>query len=173
MKRLLFVSILMPLLANPAVAAEIEDVHFVEAYRVDDVRLKLNNLGLMRYKGIIKAMVAGLYLQDDVSPEHLLEDVAKRLEIEYFWSLKANDIVKASNQLLSENVDDLTLRKLRPRIDLFARSRHDSDFKRQAQGCDSRRRFRRRVFLHLVRQEANGRVVKAAASQHTPLAGSR
>jgi hypothetical protein len=100
-----------------AVAAEIENVQFVEGYRLGDVMLPLNNVGLMRHKGLIKAMVAGLYIQDGTPPDRVLSDVSKRLEIEYFWSLKGAQIVKASEKLLSDNVDNLTLQRLKPQFD--------------------------------------------------------
>ncbi len=100
-----------------AAAEEIENVRFVEGYRVGDHQLRLHNVGSMRYKRVIKAMVAGLYLQSGVESDRALDDVAKRLEIEYFWSLKAKDIVKASDKLLQDNVDARTLQRLRPKIE--------------------------------------------------------
>ncbi len=102
---------------NLASAAEIANVRFADSYRLGDLALRLNNVALMRYKGIFKAMVAGLYIPDGTPPNRILNDVPKRLEIEYFWSLKAKDIVKASEKLLADNVDQQTLRELRPRLD--------------------------------------------------------
>ena len=109
--------ILITLSATSTLSAEIENVQFSEGYRIDGVTLKLNNVGLMRYKAVLKAMVAGLYITDVTPPDQVLTDVPKRLEIEYFWALKAADIVRASNELLAKNVDEQTVRKLRPQID--------------------------------------------------------
>jgi hypothetical protein len=100
-----------------ASAAEIENVKFSDAYRIGDVTLRLNNVGLMRYKVFFKAMVAGLYINEGTPPNGVLTDVPKRLEIEYFWALKAKDVVKASEKLLSENIDEPTLKKLQPQLD--------------------------------------------------------
>lgn len=98
-------------------SAEIADVSFAESCRVDGTRLELHNVALMRYKRIFKAMAAGLYLAPGTSSAEVLGDVPKHLEIEYFWALKATDIVKASNRLLNDNVDAETLRALKPRLD--------------------------------------------------------
>ena len=104
---------------GPAFATEIENVQFSDGYRFDNVTLRLNNVGLMRYKVVFKAMVAGLYMQEGTPTDQVLADVTKRLEIEYFWALKANDIVRASEQLLARNVDERTLRELKPQLDLM------------------------------------------------------
>ncbi len=103
--------------AFSVVAAEIEDVHFSDGYRVDDINLKLSNVGLMRYKVVFRAMVAGLYIAEGTPPDRVLTDVPKRLEIEYFWALKAKDIVTASEQLLANNVDAQARRKLKAQLD--------------------------------------------------------
>ena len=117
--RVIFFAVLPLLISFPrlANAAEIEQVRFVDAYRLGRDTLELSNLGLMRYKGLLKAMVAGLYLPPGIAPTQALSDIPKRLEIEYFWSLRAKDIVKASDKLLADNVDETTLRKLRPQIE--------------------------------------------------------
>ena len=104
---------------NLAAGAEIANVHFADSYHVANATLRLNNVALMRHKGFFKAMAVGLYMPDGTPPSRVLTDVPKRLEIEYFWSLEAKHIVKASEKLLADNVDQQTLRVLRPKVDHF------------------------------------------------------
>ena len=98
-------------------AAELEGVQFADQYRFDDATLDLNCVGLLRYKLFIKAYVAALYLGPGVSPEQVLADVPKRLELNYFWSIKGPDFAKAGDHVLEQNVDSETLARLRPRLD--------------------------------------------------------
>jgi hypothetical protein len=98
-------------------ALEIEGVAFPAEYRTGDVRLVLQNAALLRYRIFIKAYVAALYLGEDVKTEQVLSDVPKRLEIDYFWAIRAPDFVKATEHGIAANVTRETLRRLRPRID--------------------------------------------------------
>lgn len=81
----------------------------------------LNNVGLMRYNVVIKAMVAGLYLGEGVEPKQALTDVSKRIEIHYFWSLKGADIVDASEKLLTGNASRERIQSVRSQIDQMHR----------------------------------------------------
>src|SRR5512143_1654330 len=90
-----------------AAAAEIEGVRFAERRQVGDASLELNCVGLLRYKYVIKAYVAALYLGN----------VPKRLEISYFWNLDGGDIARAGDEILAQNLDAETRVKLRPRLD--------------------------------------------------------
>ena len=98
-------------------AAEIEGIKFPDDRRVGKTKLVLNNVGLMRYNIVIKAMVAGLYLGEGVEPAQALGDVPKRIEIHYFWSLKGADIVDASDKLLAANVSSDKIQAVRGQID--------------------------------------------------------
>jgi len=109
--------LLLFVLTSSGSSAEIEGVKFVNAYRINDTPLKLNNVALMRYKVVIKAMVSALYLPEGVSSDKLLTDVPKRLEIEYFWALKKADIVDASNKLLAANLSPGYLRSIQREVD--------------------------------------------------------
>lgn len=101
----------------PGQAAQIENVTFQESIEVGNVQFRLNNCGLMRYKVVIKAMVAGLYLEPGTKPKDALSDVGKRLEIQYFWDLKGKDISEAANKLLAQNLSPEEYRCLRPQLD--------------------------------------------------------
>ena len=100
-----------------AAAVELEGVRFEERRQIGDASLDLNCVALLRYKYVIKAYVAALYLGSGVGPSDVLGDVPKRLEINYFWNLDGGDIAKAGDEILARNVDAATRVKLRSRLD--------------------------------------------------------
>jgi hypothetical protein len=104
-------------LGTPASAKEIEGVRFADEIRAGATGLRLNDVGLMRYRYVIKAYVAALYLGEGVPSAELLADVPKRLEIEYFYGIQAPGFVQATNRGIADNVSPETLAALRPRID--------------------------------------------------------
>lgn len=99
--------------------AQIEGVTFRDEHRIGDTRLVLNNVTLVRYQIVIKAMVAGLYLGEKVKPAELFQDVPKRLELHYFWGLAGKDIVDASDKLLVKNLPAAKLTSLKDKIELM------------------------------------------------------
>ncbi|WP_010588083.1 chalcone isomerase family protein [Schlesneria paludicola] len=106
------------LISGPMIsAAEIEGVTFPDNRHIGKTKLVLNNVGLMRYNIVIKAMVAGLYLGEGIEPKQALADVPKRIEIHYFWNLKGTDIVDASEKLLVANATSERIQKVRGQID--------------------------------------------------------
>jgi hypothetical protein len=98
-------------------AAEIENVRFADEIRHGNVTMRLNCMGLLRYRLIFKAYVAALYLGEGVAGTDALADVPKRLELSYFWSIQARDFAKAGDHILLQNVDAETFAALRPRLD--------------------------------------------------------
>lgn len=99
---------------------EIEGVHFAPTVQAGGRELALSNVGLLRYRVVIKAYVAALYLEPGVTPAEALGDVAKRLEAEYFWALAGRDFGPATLTGMRQNVDAATLESLRPRLEQFA-----------------------------------------------------
>jgi Chalcone isomerase-like len=97
--------------------ALIEGVEFKDSYSLGDQKLFLNNVALMRYKVVIKAMVSALYLGEGVKPSEVLKDVPKRIEIHYFWNLEGKEIAKAADRLLAENISVTRLETIRTEID--------------------------------------------------------
>jgi len=91
-------------------------VTFAERVDAGGTELALSGLGLLRYRVVFKAYVAALYLEPGSDPERVLEDVPKRLEIEYFWSISAEDIARAGDELLRRNLDDETWQSLADRV---------------------------------------------------------
>lgn len=99
--------------------AQIEGVTFRDECKIGETRFVLNNVTLVRYQIVIKAMVAGLYLGEKAKPADLFKDVPKRLELHYFWSLAGKDIVTASDKLLVQNLSPAKMTALREKIDLM------------------------------------------------------
>lgn len=108
---------LLTALSPAALAATIEDVAFDDAIQLDDRSLQLHGLGLLRYRVVFRAYVAGLYLEDASDAKRVLSDVPKRLELSYFWGLEGPQFAAAADELLARNLDAKTLASLRPRID--------------------------------------------------------
>jgi len=102
--------------ARLAGAAEIQGVKFSGQIRVGDTELVLANVGLLRYRIFIKAYVAALYLGPGVEVGRLFDDVPKRLEIEYFYSIAAGGFANATEVGIAANVDGQELERLKPRI---------------------------------------------------------
>lgn len=118
MKRTIAHSIIcLLLLVVPVKAATIEGVTFSDSYTSENTSLQLNNVGLLRYRILIKAYVAALYLGEGVQANAVLTDVPKRLELHYFWSINGPDFGKAADSILADNVPADTLHSLRSRLD--------------------------------------------------------
>ena len=98
-------------------AAEIEGVYFPDQFREADQVLTLRGVGLVRRLFFIKLLVAGLYLQDDVSADQALWDVAKRLEMQAFRAIAGSEFAQEAEQALRDNVPSSTITALRPSID--------------------------------------------------------
>ncbi|ADB16584.1 conserved hypothetical protein [Pirellula staleyi DSM 6068] len=104
-------------ITSPLGGAEVDKVAFEDRLKAGDTNLQLQGCGLMYYKTVFKALAAALYIDEKADLRDPLADVPKRIEIEYFWSLKAKDIVAASEKLLVDNVPADKLKQLRPAID--------------------------------------------------------
>jgi hypothetical protein len=111
------VALVVATVAPIAMAKEIEGVRFADEVHAGSATLRLNDVGLMRYRYVIKAYVAGLYLGEGGRADAVLADFPKRLEIEYFYAIKADGFANATNVGIAANVDAETLAKLRPKID--------------------------------------------------------
>jgi hypothetical protein len=100
----------------PLNAAEIEGIRFNGTYVAENTKLRLTGVGLLRYWGF-KAYVGALYLEEGASIDDVMSDTAKRLELEYFRSIKGKDFGPATNKSIAKNVDSKTFDRLRPQID--------------------------------------------------------
>jgi hypothetical protein len=109
------------LAARPAIASGVEvgNVNFAEQAGSGSSKLDLHGAGVLRYRGLIRAYAAALYLAPGAAAERALDDVPKRLEIEYFWSLEAEDFANAADQLLARIGPADRLAALRDRLQYF------------------------------------------------------
>ncbi len=104
-------------LAADLPAKEIEGVTFSDRVQAGAVALRLNEVGLLRYRYIIKAYVAALYLGESATSANVLMDVPKRLEIEYFYAIKASGFAEATEVGIAANVASEQIPSLRGRIE--------------------------------------------------------
>ena len=102
-------------------AAEIEGVRFIDQLSVGASELRLHGTGLLRYRVFIKGYVAALYLDEsfagEATPNTVLADVRRRLEIEYFWAIPADKFANATVEGISRSTDPATFERLRRSID--------------------------------------------------------
>lgn len=99
-----------------ASAIDVGDVRFATRATAGASQLEILGAGVLRYRGVIRAYAAALYAAPDLVPDRVLEDVPKRLEIEYFWSLDAEDFASAANELLERTQSPAQLAALRDRL---------------------------------------------------------
>lgn len=99
-----------------AAARTVEGVSFAPSVRVGEEHLRLHRAALLRWKGLLKVSVAGLYLAPDVAPDRVLDDVPKRLEIEYLRGFEAQDFVRSTVTLVQRNVTPERFAALRPAL---------------------------------------------------------
>ncbi len=97
-------------------AAEIEGIRFNDTYVAENTKLRLTGVGLLRYWGF-KAYVGAFYLEEGASNDSFKSDTAKRIELEYFRSIKGKDFGPATNKSIAKNVDSKTFDRLRPQIE--------------------------------------------------------
>jgi hypothetical protein len=108
-----------------APAAEIEGVRFAEERSIDGFDLRLHAVGLLRYRYVVKAYVAALYLGDGSSTDDVLADTPRRLEIEYFWPIGAEDFARATLEGIGRTHDGEDFARLRERIEALNREYED------------------------------------------------
>lgn len=110
--------LLLPLGAQ-ADHIELENRQFDHEFRRHGVTLQINGAGLQRFLGIFKVYVGALYLPGDVTADQVLEDIPKRLEVEYLRDVRAEHISWMADRAMAENMDAHTLEGLRQRLDQY------------------------------------------------------
>ena len=114
--KIILLILLNGMIAFPIYAAEVAGTVFNDSYSAGNKALRLTGAGLLRYWGF-KAYTGALYLEEGASIGDVLSDTAKRLELEYFRSIKGKDFGPATDKSIAQNVDSKTLDRLRLRID--------------------------------------------------------
>ena len=105
------------LVAASSGAASIEGVEFDERVTAGDRVLALQSLGLFRYRIFFKGYVAALYLEPGTPANDVLENVPKRLELQYFWPISGEKFGFAAKSALEKNLDAQSFERLRPRVE--------------------------------------------------------
>ncbi|BCS99153.1 hypothetical protein DSLASN_47850 [Desulfoluna limicola] len=98
-------------------AATIDEVRFALSYQVGEERLKLRGVASLRYLKFIKAYAGGLYMPENVRSDDVLSDVPKRLVLEYFQTIEAEDFADATRKMVEKNTDTETLSRIAPALD--------------------------------------------------------
>lgn len=116
---ILLMSVLSIFYVHPSVsgATETADIKFEERVQAPETDLELRGVGVLRYLGLFKAYAGAFYLEEGVSIDEALGDRAKRLEVEYFRSLKGEDFGPATVKMMEKNVDKETIKRIRTQID--------------------------------------------------------
>lgn len=79
--------------------------------------LVLQGAGVLRWRSLIRAYAAAFYLPPGIATDRALDDVPKRLEIEYFWDIEGPDFGRAASQLLVERLGTEGIAPLRERLE--------------------------------------------------------
>lgn len=116
MSAILALSLACLCLLGATVEAGAEEVKFSNIISHRGVELKLRGSGVLRYL-FFDVYAGALYLPDNVSPEQALEDIPKRLEVEYLRPIAGEDFGEATIRGIRQNVDKVAFERLRPKID--------------------------------------------------------
>lgn len=112
------VILLIMLFSHSVQAGRLDDVNFEPIYHGDGVKLRFQGAGLMKYL-FFTVSAAALYQAEGTEGQDQLEDIPKRLEIEYFHDITAADFVKLTTTWVAKNTDAETFERLQPSIDRF------------------------------------------------------
>jgi hypothetical protein len=82
----------------------ISGVTLDRAIEIDGRPCRLVGAGLLRYRTVFKAYVAGLYLGREHGSRDLFRDIPKRLVIEYFHAIEARGFVSSTRQGFRNNL---------------------------------------------------------------------
>lgn len=105
--------------------AAVDAFTFPDEYHIGQDILTLRGTGLVRELFFIKVVAAALYVQDGTPVDQALFDVGKRIEMESFRTIPADDFIREAEIALSENVPAATIDMLRPRLDQLHQAYED------------------------------------------------
>lgn len=106
---------------QPAIAVvEQNGAEFTRQITLANHPLTLTGTGVARYRVVFTVYAAGLYLPEGTERRNVLaEQTPRRLEIEYFHNISAEDIILAANTKLQAQRSSTELAALQPAIDSF------------------------------------------------------
>jgi hypothetical protein len=123
---MLVVGVVTP--SNRAYAKTIEGVTFADETKLsptNDTLLRLHGTGLLRYRVVFRGYVAALYLPEGMPGTRALDDVPRRLELSYFWSIGASDFAGAAEQFLNQNLSNADFERIRSRVETLHNAYRD------------------------------------------------
>lgn len=106
---------LLLLAASLAAAAEIAGVRFEKSVTAGETRLELVGVGKLRW-WMLTPYVGAFYVGEGVDPARWRDDVPKRLELEYFYSIAGEKFGPAGEEVLAQNVSADGIDPLRERL---------------------------------------------------------
>lgn len=121
-KRSRWLLILLALLCAPQAMGSVEQngAEFPRQITLAEQPLTLTGTGVARYRIVFTVYAAGLYLPNETTRNAVLDpQTPRRLEIEYFHTISADDIILAANTKLEAQRTPEQLAALQPAIDAF------------------------------------------------------
>lgn len=100
-------------------AAEIKGVPFAEEIMVEETRLRVRGVALLKWAGVVSVYAGAFYLPEGNAAAVWNEDISKSLELFYFRRIKAEEFGSASDRLLQDNLSDAEYRGLAKRLKQF------------------------------------------------------
>ncbi|VVS91913.1 chalcone isomerase [Desulfoluna spongiiphila] len=97
-------------------AASIDGVRFALVYPNGQTPLRLRGVATLRYLRFIKAYAGALYMPKAIPSDDVLRDVPKRLVLEYFQSIDAEDFADATRAMVERNTDADTFSRIAPEL---------------------------------------------------------
>ena len=122
LRQLVSAAVMALMLAGAIAHAEVEErgARFDQEVTLGGDTLVLTGTGIARYRVIFVVYAAGLYVPPDTATSEVLAaDTPRRLEIEYFYDISAEDIILAANTKLEEQLTADQLASLEPDIATF------------------------------------------------------
>ena len=114
----IFAHILIVILCLPcnANATQIKGIAFDDECIVNNQRLTLRGVGLLKYLVMINAYVGGFYLEENTLISEKFTEVERRIELHYFHAISSGDFAKATSKIIKRNVSPNRYEKLYPFI---------------------------------------------------------
>lgn len=116
-RRIVAALVVLVWVARAVGAAQINGVTFADRINVGETELVLNGVALFRYAIVFKVYTGALYLGPGVAPQRVLDDVPKRLEVEYLRGFRGPEFGDAGDKVLAKNVSAETIAAIRARLD--------------------------------------------------------
>lgn len=98
-------------------AVVVEGIRFPRSVTANGTSLTLHRAVLFRYRRIIKAYSAALYLGPGVTPAQVLDDVPKRLELGYHLGIDGEDFGPAAVEVMSRMHTPAQMARMQARLD--------------------------------------------------------